>query len=276
MIGRFGQFWAKIIYRHALIILLLGAIVSAVAVKGVMGISVSTNIEALMPQGTESVKTLNNALRKTGSFASIQIAATSDDPDKTLRFIEDAQRVIKTQDWVESTQYYEDIDVLEQHKLLLLSLDDLEELEADVNLAYPTVFAQQLAEVFGAEVTFNIRGENLSGNSNTQLDTSRLDEIQSAVGSAPQTKSYFMSEDKKTVVLVVWPKPGLESLTDAKRMVDASNAVVAGLDASTYGGNLTTGVAGRIANKVAQFDAIIGDLNLLMNGVTLLAKMTSD
>lgn len=269
-----AQIWAKFVYRHAIIVLLLATIATGFAVKGVTKISVSTNLEALMPQGTESVKTLNNALRKTGSFASIQVVADSDDPEISRKFIQDSKLIFDTLDWVASTQYYEDIDVLEKHKLLLLSTEELLDLEADVNLAYPTVVAQQLSDIFGAEVTFTLRGEGLEGNSNTVLDTSRLDEIQSAVSEAPQTKSYFQSADRKTALLVVWPKPGLDSLSDAKRMVDMSNTVVDSLDPASYGANMVTGVAGRIANKVAQFDAIIGDLKVgLLVSISLIALL---
>jgi len=272
MMSRFAKFWAGVIYKHAIIILMLGAIATYFGVQSTMNISVSTRLEGLMPQGAESVKTLNNALNKTGSFASIQIAATSDDPATSLQFVKDAKTAIDTYDWVQSSQYYEDVDVLEKHKLLLLSLEELEELEADINEAYPTIVAQQLSEILGPEVTFTLRGENLVGNSNTVLDQSRIDQIQDSVSSEPQSERYFRSEDQKTMVLVVWPKSGLDALSDAKEMVVDSNKVVAGLDAVSYGNNLEVGVAGRIANKVAQFDAIINDLKTgLLWSVSLIA-----
>jgi len=274
MIRRFATFWAGVVYKYAVIILVLGFIATYFGVKSTMNISVSTRLEGLMPQGAESVKTLNDALNKTGSFASIQIAATSDDPETALQFIKDAKEVIDSYDWVQSSQFSEDVEVLEKHKLLLLSLEELEELEADINEAYPTIVAQQLSEMFGPEVTFTLRGENLVGNSNTVLDQSRIDQIQDSVSSEPQSERFFISEDKQTVVLVVWPKSGLDSLTDAKRMVIDSNKVVADLDAASYGNNLQVGVAGRIANKVAQFDAIINDLKTgLLWSVSLIALL---
>ncbi|RZV45113.1 MAG: hypothetical protein EX271_00220, partial [Acidimicrobiales bacterium] len=174
--------------------------------------------------------------------------------------------------WVQSSQYYEDVEVLEQHKLLLLSLNELQSLEADINEAYPTIVAKQLSEIMGAEVTFTLRGENLVGNSNTELDQSRIDDIQGQVSSTPQTVRKFVSDDEKIMVLVVWPKPGLESLTDAKNMVEASKAAIAKIDPSQFGDGLTAGVAGRIANKVAQFDAIMNDLKTgLMWSISLIA-----
>lgn len=272
MISRFAAFWAVIIYRHAVIILMLGVVITYFAVKSTMNISVSTRLEGLMPQGAESVKTLNDALKKTGSFASIQIVASSDDPATTLAFVAQVQAEIDKEDWVQSSQYFEDVEVLEVHKLLLLSLEELETLEADINEAYPKIVAKQLAEIMGAEVTFTLRGEDLVGNSNTELDQSRIDEIQGQVSSTPQTVRSFVSGDELTMVLVVWPKPGLESLTDAKNMVLASKAAIAEVDPSKFGDELTAGVAGRIANKVAQFDAIMNDLKTgLLWSISLIA-----
>jgi predicted RND superfamily exporter protein len=274
MMTRFAKFWSGIVYKYAVMILLVAVIVTYVAIKATMNISVSTRLEGLMPQGAESVKTLNDALKKTGSFASIQIVATSDDPATSLQFIKDTKTAIDTYDWVESSQYFEDVEVLEEHKLLLLSLEQLQELEADINEAYPTIVAQQLSEMWGPEVTFTLRGENLVGKSTTVLDQSRIDEIQDSVSSTPQTERYFKSEDEKTMVLVVWPKEGLDSLTDAKQMVIDSNRVVEGLDAASYGQNIQVGVAGRIANKVAQFDAIINDLKTgLLWSISLIALL---
>ncbi|MBL4595558.1 MAG: MMPL family transporter [Robiginitomaculum sp.] len=237
-------------------------------------ISVSTRLEALMPQGAPSVQTLNHALRKTGSFASIQIAAHSDDPGVTLQFIKDAKQEIDQFDWVESSQYFEDIDVLESHKLLLLSMEELLQLEADVDAAYPNLMAQEISKELGADVTVTLRDENLAGDSRAVIDDNWIEQLSGEVTGDPQTERLFVSEDGLTVVLVVWPKPGLEALTDSKRMVEDAFAIVAKLDAPSYGSQIQVGVAGRIANKVAQFDAIIGDLKLgLLGSITLIALL---
>ncbi len=272
MIAKFATWWAGFIFRNALSVLLSAALVTFLAIKSMGNLGVSTEIEALMPQGTESVKTLDKALRKTGSFASIQIVASSNSPETTLTFIKAAKQKIDAFDWVQSSQYSEDVSVIEQHKLLLLGLEDLLALEVDINKAYPTIVAQQLSELFGTEITFNLRDENLSGNSNTALNTDRINEIQSQATKQPMTERMFVSEDGLTAVLVIWPKSGLNALADAKQMVDDSTQVVQSLMENKNYSTVTPGVAGRIANKVAQFNAIVGDLKLgLLTAITLIS-----
>lgn len=274
MIQKFAYWWAGVVHRYAIFVLIAAVLVTVVAVKSASQLNVSTQLEALMPQGTKSVQTLNAALRKTGSFASIQIVATGDDPKVVEAFIDEVKIEVDQYDWVQSSQSSEDVSVLEQHKLLLLGLDDLLQLEDDVNEIYPTLVAQRLAEVFGNDVTFSLRGEALVGKSTTVLDQDRLEQLRSDVNNDPQSERDFVSPDRKTRVLVVWPKPGLDALTDAKRMVDDSNIAVDWVMSQEGYGSIVPGVAGRIANKVAQFDAIVGDLKIgLMTSISLIALL---
>ncbi len=260
MISRFAHWWAAIVCRRAFLILVVAALVTGFAFRSAMSINVSTSIEALMPKGAKSVQTLNAALEKTGSFASIQIVARSNDPDTSLAFLKQVKRIIDTRDWVQSSQYFEDIETLEKHKLLLLSLEELLQIERDIDEAYPTLMAQKLADIFGTEVTFTLSGEKLSGNSNADFDQDRIDELQSKLATTPKTRREFISEDGLTAVLIVWPKPGMDSLTVSKHMVSDAHNVVNDLARDQYDDSLQTGVVGRIASTVLQFDAIIGDL----------------
>ncbi len=106
------------------------------------------------------------------------------------------------------------------------------------------------------------------------MDTDRIEEIQSSVSTSPATQRLFISEDGLTAVLVVGPKPSLDALTDSKRMVDDAKLVVNNLMSYKYGQGIQAGVAGRIANKVAQFDTIVADLKLgLLSAIILISLL---
>jgi len=274
--ARIGQAWARFVFRHPFFVCLIAVLITALAVRGVMQLSISTQIEALMPQGTQSVKTLNNALKKTGSFASIQVVASSDDPEVSLEFVKAVKEKVDVLDWVESSQYLESVDVLESHKLLFLDKKELLALEADVDLAFPTLIAKEISKAFGADATFSLRKDRLTGKSSTVLDTTRIDAFKSETQSTPETERFFVSPDKKTIVLVIWPKAGFESLGDAKRMVDESEAMTALVHSEPRFKDVVPGVAGRIANKVSQFNAIVQDLKAgLLTSVALIALLIS-
>ena len=118
MMSSFAHWWAGIVYRYAVVILIAATLMTGFALKSTLSIKVSTGIDALMPKGAKSVQTLNAALEKTGSFASVQIVVQSDSPETSMAFIKDAKQAIDHYEWVQSSQYFEDIEALEKHKLL--------------------------------------------------------------------------------------------------------------------------------------------------------------
>ncbi|HHI88745.1 MAG TPA: hypothetical protein ENK01_02225, partial [Hellea balneolensis] len=274
MIAALGKKWAWFVCRYAVLVLILAAIASVFAFQAGKKIQVNTNLEALMPEGAESVKTLHNALRKTGSFASVNIVAWSDDPKKTLDFIKAVKDKIDTYPWVDSSQFSQNVEVLERHKLLLLSLEELQELERKIDENYPIYMAHQAAKALGRDVRIHLRDEGLEASSTDKLDTEFIDKFKNETTGKPQTERLFASEDGKTVILVVWPRPGLESLNDAKKMVQDSQAVIKTVKAEGLNPDVKAGVGGRIANKVAQFDAILGDVKFgLLGSVTLISLL---
>jgi len=272
-IRRAGEIWAEFVCRRPLVILGIAFLLTLLALKAVVGLTVSTRIEDLMPAGAKSVQALNMVLEKTGSFASINIVVHTQGKAATLAFLGDAKHEIDQLDWVSFSQYAEDIEFLSRHKLLLLNEKKLLDIEHDVEDAYPTLLAQQLAKVVGADVSLSIRDENLHGDSRNLTATDQIDELAQSLREAPQKTHYFTTEDGLTGVLVIWPKAGLESLNSAKRMVGDATTIAKKLsDAEHY--DVTSGVAGRIANKVAQFDAVTGDLRVsLLSAITLIALL---
>jgi len=276
MIGAFvtsaANTWAGIVTRHALVILMAAVVLTGFALTKAATINISTNIDALMPEGAKSVQTLNRALKKTGSFASIQIVVQSDDSETSLGFIQNAKTFIDSYDWVGTSQYFEDIEVLSQHKLLLMSVPELLELERDVNKAYPILIAKEVSAAIGVEANVTLRGDNLSGNSNTELDRDRLDTIFGDLNAPQRTRQNFVSEDGLTAVLIVWPKSDLSSLVDSKRMVGDAQHVVNTLVGKTDNPDIKAGVSGRIASQVRQFSSIIKDLKTgLFSAMALIA-----
>ncbi|NNE39764.1 MAG: MMPL family transporter [Marinicaulis sp.] len=226
-----------------------------------------------MPESARSVQSLNTVLEKSGSFASIQIVAQSEDPKTTHEFLKKAKSQIDSHDWVAYSQYSEDVEFLTRHRLLMLETEELEALEQDIKDAYPVFLAQKLAEAVGTDVTLSIRDQNAIGSSTTELDQHRINDLTESLSNPPAKERFFTTEDELTGVLVIWPKNGLDSLGEAKHMVGDARVITEKLIVEG-GGKVKAGVAGRIANKVAQFDAVTGDLKLsLISAISLIALL---
>ena len=65
-----------------------------------------------------------------------------------------------------------------------------------------------------------------------------------------------------TQALVIWPKPGFEGLGEAKKMISDVASIITALDLNAEDSGIHVGIAGRIRNKVAQYDAVISDVGV--------------
>ena len=262
--------WAAVVIRFPFAILIAALILTLLSMAGAARLTVSTKLEALMPENAPSVQTLDRALRKTGSFASVQVVARSANPATTLHFIRRIKPIIEQFDWVSSTQYSEDISVFEKHKLVLMDSDELTAIEREVEVHIMSALAQQLESFAGAPVTIKLRQQGFSGDSRMAGAQSGLDDMFATQGIATKGERLFASRDLRTVALVIWPKSDLSGLGDAERMIANVEAVVQMLAPHRYGDGLRAGVAGRIKNKVTQFESTMTDARNSLAGSILL------
>ncbi|NNE57544.1 MAG: MMPL family transporter [Hellea sp.] len=261
--------WAAIICRHATIIIAMSFLIFLASLGLMRNLVLSTDINALMPEGAQSVQTLENALEKIGNYSSVQVVIEGETPEAVIAASKKLQAEFETKEWVQSAKYYEDVEVLIRHELLFLSEKELQELEAEVYKSISIFFARELSEAFNTEVTFTLGG--FSGSSNDEFDEDRVKEVEELMSKPPSERRYFISEDETTMILVVAPKPGNESLGDAKIMIDDSHAIAENFEATSE--NIEVGITGRIAGQVGQFDALIRDLKIGLGSAFLLISL---
>lgn len=252
---------ANLVTRGRWLILLAAVLLFLLAVKMMGGLKVSTKLEALMPEGAQSVQTLNSAMQKAGSFASIQVVIEGDDKsaiENTLIVLEAFTRRLP---WAESVQYFEDISVLERHKLLQLSVPELEEVEQTLEEEMLAATAREFKDVTGIELSINLldSGVKASSTKTEATDPAQADKRDKLLEPI-ETERRFVSDDGRSQALVIWPKPGHEGLGEAKRMVSDVAAIIRALDLNAPDTGMRVGIAGRIRNKVAQFDAVMTDV----------------
>ncbi|NVJ99679.1 MAG: MMPL family transporter [Alphaproteobacteria bacterium] len=238
-------------------ILALALLASVLSLTAFKSLKVSTKLEALMPEGAPSVVTLNEATDKIGSFATIQVIVESEDPKKAEEALFLLEAIIRRLPWAESAQYFEDISVLERHKLLQLEVGELEKVEATLEEEMLAAAARKIEASSGIPINITLVGKDISVSSRSERSAAAADML------APiDTERRFASHDGLCQALVVWPKAGQEGLAGAKAMVSDVTAIIQALELNAPDSGLRVGVAGRIRNKVAQFDAVMGDVKI--------------
>ena len=263
--------WSRFLVARAWIVLAIAVIVSVFAVLAVDGIKISTKVNALMPENAASVKTLKRALEKAGSYSSIQIVAESDTPGKALEFIQATKAKIDGYEWVASSQYSENVEVISQHQPLLRSMDELKELENDIDEAHPNYVAKEISKATGQNVSVHFRETGNWGYSHNEVNSERIEMLVDATNEPKKESANFVSKDGKTALLIVWPKPGYSSLSKGRRMVNDSYDVMNEVQQAFP--DAKGGVAGRIASQVAQFGAVMTDLGTGLASAGLLISI---
>lgn len=256
--------------NRALIVIIAAAIATVFAYQAAKSISISTRLEDLMPESARSVQTLDNVLTKTGSFASIQFVVESDSPETTLNLLTDAKQRFDKLEWVDFSQYSEDIEILAQHKLLMTDTDELLELEDEVEATLPIYLARKLSEAVGSPVRYQLRDSDVSANSGESFNQGRIDELTDSLEKPLEKVRLFTTNDGLIGIVIVWPKSGFEGLGNSQRMVSDAKAIAAQLTAQSAD-TVRAGIGGRIANRAAQFEAVSRDLKYgLVSAIVLI------
>ncbi|MFZ5610081.1 MAG: efflux RND transporter permease subunit [Pseudomonadota bacterium] len=255
-----AQLCAAWLVRRAWLVVLLAVLVTGLAVNAARELSLATNLEALMPKGTPSVETLNRALEKTGSFASVDVVMRTSDPKAALRFAEDLRKQAEALDWVYSARYSEDISVFERHKLLYMETGALADLDQKVDGFIAQRMSAALEQALGQEVRIRLRRARPVDDAQAAKLKALLEPAIDSNGSADQNQRLFQSADGATTLLVVWPKDGRTGADVSKAMIVDMERLIARLVPQSYAPDMQVGVAGRIRNRVVQFDAVTADV----------------
>ncbi len=252
--------WAGLIYRRAGLVFLAGLIIWILSLFALRSLTLSTDINALMPEGAQSVQTLENAEAIIGDFSPIRVVVEAESRDKVIESFKTLSAEFGQKPWVDDTRYFEDVEVLIRHELLYLAEEELVDLEQEAYRSLSIFFAKEMASAFQTDVTFTLNGVN--GSSYEELDPELVEEFEKTFSAPPADRRYFVVDEPENGlyagVMIVAPKPGNSALAKAKIMVQDSLQITD--DYRIGNPDIFVGVTGRITSQVGQFDAVTRDL----------------
>ncbi|MCK5040900.1 MAG: MMPL family transporter, partial [Sphingomonadales bacterium] len=158
--------------------------------------------------------------------------------------------------------YSEDFSVFEQHKLLYMETDELEELRQWVQDRADYERQNILSELAGIPVNVKLRSEpHFSGAPPPDL-SEVIDDYEARHGPMEKRESehLFQTEDGEITLLVVWPKDTGTGLALSKQIIIDLRAAAEELDPSSFHEDMRVEIGGRIYNRVVQFEAVINDV----------------
>lgn len=271
----FAHLAAYFLDRHRFLIVGAAILLTGICILATKSLYVSTKLEALMPEGAASVQTLNDVLEKAGSFASIQVVIEGNDKQTIESALFVLEAVVRPLPWSDSVQYLEDISVLERHKLLQLGVGDLEKVETSLEQKILEETASGIEATTGIPITITLTGGARPVSSSPAFEKpGQSIDLEQEFNQSAETERRFISEDGRAQALVIWPKPGFEGLAEAKRMIGDVAKIIQALDLNAAEDGLRVGIAGRVSNKVMQYDAVLHDVTVgLGSSISLIALL---
>jgi len=244
-----GWFW---------LILLLAGASAYYSFQVARNLDLDTDLVALMPDGVPSVENLQRVISKTGGYSNAMIVVESPDPDAALRFLDDLRARILELDNISAAEYAEDTSLFERNQLLYLEEADLREIHRRLAERIEHEKKHIDFSVEDTSVSINIRGADEQPPS---LDFSDIEaKYQDSEQGIGEEKKLFRNKKGDITILQVLPDGGTTSISFAREVTEDLEELVAEVDPQSYHPEMTAAVAGRVAKRVASFDAVMSDL----------------
>jgi len=241
--------------RHALMIVIVGAILSAVCAPRAIKLlgKVATELETLLPTTYENVQLNKEIKKKFNRRSSLSLILSSPKPENnqkaalaTKAFLEALPEV----DFVENekTGY----DFFDKHKLTILSLEQLYAIRDKVKSRI------QKEKLGGLYIDFE--DDSKASGSNSAWDDLKAKYKSLDTGSVQNR--YLTNAEGTVYVLKIYPKNTDTGLKFFKLFGELMDQKVRAFNPGQFGPGLEWGYAGAIKTRVDEYDTLIQDLTL--------------
>ncbi len=262
---RFFEQLAKLQFRRAGVLAVVGALMAALALPLVSNLGLNSDFEALLPEDKPSVIDLERIRDRVGGFNTLTVAIESKDVDAMQRFAKDLvprlqqlpSDLVHFVDW--NIGAYEDF--VWDHRYLYASLEDLEQARDDLDerLDYERMksnpFYVRLDDYVPRdprEILERIRNEAEEGKK----------EMEKYPG------GYYIHPDRDLLAIFIRSDLGAGNAAGIKRLISSIEAEVQALDPSKYATDLTVAYAGNLVVSSEEHEALKNELVFAM-GLTV-------
>lgn len=252
-VGRYCQ----VLIRRKWRILVGALLITVPCVWGAGQLRLDTNLMALLPEDSLSLRTLHRVLEHTGGAGDLMVMIESPSLEASLRYARRLAPKIRRLDWVERAAFGPDTSFVEKNALLYMPMDRLRQLDERV--------AEQL------------RRERLR-HSPLYVDLESDDKAEKAPAlgeqlerlmSARDQQRYYVSLDGKILVLVVYPKGITANLGFVRRIHRELTALVDRTEPRRFHRAMKVSVGGTFKNRLDEYDTITRDVRASAVWVTV-------
>ncbi len=223
-------------------------------------LSISTDLWALLPPNYPSVKSLKTLSRRVGGFGMLSMLVESPDPQANMRFADAVVAKIKDRlgDQIVTLDYKVD-DVrsfYESHAAVFLSLEDLENIEAELKAA---IAAKKMkASPLPFDLELDDPAEKAAAVSPLDQIKERIKKVSARFDRYPS--GYYTGEDGRLLAIFIRPKVSGTDAKNARPFLRAMNELVAETQPAAFHPALKVGYTGNFQLALDESDSIKRDL----------------
>ena len=249
---RFWHWLGDSVHRRPWAFLLGLAVLTVIGLLGARKLGLNSDMSALLPSSTPSVKHLKAVMKKTGGLGDLQVLIECPDPKKARAFAAKVLPELQKKSWVMHAEFKVDLNIFGKNKILYADLKDLEKL------------VKQLKD----RVRYEKRKRNPLF---VGLDDDEDNKPPPKVDVDGFEKKYKKHKNKKTLkyhqarggkllIVVAYPKGRTGDINFAYKIQRETVAMVAALKPDQYHPDIKVHVGGLFKNRIDQFEAIINDV----------------
>ncbi len=232
---------------------LLGvALVAGLGLLGASRLSVTADLEQLLPQTFQSVRDLEPVRKHFGGIGFVVVVGQGGDKDSLRRFADDFVPQIEKMPGIRFVDYKREFKFLQERSLYYLSLEDIQEIERRIKERekYEKRMRNPMMLTLNDEAPPSLDFSDIEAKYGKRSDQ-RL---------AGGGQEYYLDPERKIVALLAKPDRISSDLEYSRKLIADVEGFFAKQDLTRYGKDFKVGISGAFKYKAEQHRQLSGDM----------------
>lgn len=242
---------ARFITKYPLSTFLFGVLLTAISIYLSLQLEIKSSLTELLPQDTEHVVNLKEISNRAGGIGYLNVSVEGNQLKKMQEFADSLHHRIKDNPQIRYIYYKNDLEFIQQHALLFLSVADLEKIKTFLEEKVEKERAKM--NPFYVDLLADLEeekpGEDEFG------DYKKILNKYAFLG-----REYIVNNDGNFLVMLIKPKEVAANIQATKKLVDNMQSVVDDLSSRPEFNELKIRLSGRYISQLQQNQAISRDL----------------
>lgn len=228
-------------------IIISGLFLSGITAYFGAKLRINSSLDRLLPESTQSVKTLRKIQDKVGSTSNLIVVLESDSFQTNYDFAQKLLLKFETDSLISKVEFRRDVEFIEKNQLLYLSLEDLS-----------TLYTKVKSKIDKEKEKLNPMFVDLDlGFEDEEEDDTALEEIDEK-GKIPD--EFYRSEDGTILLIQLYPKARSTNVSIAKKVVKHVQGIVEAENPQEFNKNLKIYYGGDFQNKIDNYEVVTNDI----------------